>query len=272
MTVVLVHGWTLDSRIWEPVATRLLGGRPPVQVVCYDHRGHGGSDAAEDGSATIGQLADDLAELLERAVGGPVVLAGHSLGGMTMMALAERHPELVARRVEGAAFVATSCGNLGVTLGLRPLAARIVAGVEAALMQRVASSDRLRSRRVVARRGRSIRPAVRWLLFGGYAARTDVDLTAECVAQCRPATVVDFRPTLTEHDRRAALAAFAGIPTIVLGGARDRLTPASHSRTIAVELADARLIVYAGAGHMVPLERADQVASRITELLQLRRS
>ncbi|MGI9063611.1 MAG: alpha/beta fold hydrolase [Pseudonocardiaceae bacterium] len=270
VTVVLAHGWTLDSRTWEPVVARLLAGPQAVGVVCYDHRGHGRSDDAGDGSATMARLGDDLAELLAHAVEGPVVLAGHSMGGMAMMALAERHPELVARRVVGAAFVATSCGDLAVTLGLRPLVARLVAGAESAVLRRVASSDRLRARRAVVRRGRSIRPGVRWLLFGGYAARADIDLTAQCIAECRPATVVDFRPALTEHDRRAALTAFAVIPTVVLGGARDRLIPASHSRTIAAELADARLVVYADAGHMVPLERADQVAVHLTELVGAR--
>ena len=130
LTVVLAHGWTLDSRAWGPVADPLAYGPSGVRVLCYDHRGHGRSDPAPPGTTTIAQLADDLADLLRGAVEGPVVLAGHSLGGMTIMGLAERHPELVAQRVVGAAFLATSCGNLmPLDFGLRPIPARLVTSV-----------------------------------------------------------------------------------------------------------------------------------------------
>ena len=264
-TVVLVHGWTLDCRVWQPVAQRLLAGPAPVRVVCYDHRGHGRSDPAGPQNATLEQLADDLAELLCRRVpAGPVVLAGHSMGGMTIMALAERHPELTAARVAGVAFVATSCGELAaVTLGLPGPAGRLVRGGERLLGR----SRRFRSRPTFARRPALVRPGLRWLLFGEHPRRSDVDLTVRCVADCRPGTVVDFRPAFDEHDRRQALAAFEGNPAAVLGGGRDRLCPPSHARVIAAELPGARFSLLPGAGHMLPLERAEHVADRIGELL-----
>src|SRR5205085_1418749 len=109
VTVVLVHGWTLDSRAWGPVAAALA---PSARVVRYDHRGHGRSAAVDPATMTIDQLADDLAVVIAAvAPDGPLVLAGHSMGGMTLMALADRHPGVLAR-VRGVALVATASGGI----------------------------------------------------------------------------------------------------------------------------------------------------------------
>ncbi|HEU0127980.1 MAG TPA: alpha/beta hydrolase [Pseudonocardiaceae bacterium] len=265
LTVVLAHGWTLDSRIWQPVADLLP---PGLRVLRYDHRGHGRCDPARPGTTTIAHLADDLADLLRDEVSGPVVLGGHSLGGMAIMGLAERHPELVARRVVGAVFVATSCGQLiPLDFGLRPALARLVAGAETRLMRASAVARVLRGREVTATRAGLIRPGVRWLLFGDHPRRADIDLTARCMAQGRPSNIVDFRPTFDDHDRAAALAAFTHTPALVLAGTRDRLIPIRHAAAIAAQLPNATLVRYAGAGHMVLLERAEQVATRISELV-----
>ena len=85
VTAVLLHGWTMDLTTWDRVA-----GALPGRVVRYDVRGHGRSAG---GTGTISELADDLAAVLEEHVpSGRIVLAGHSLGGMTIMALAESRP------------------------------------------------------------------------------------------------------------------------------------------------------------------------------------
>ncbi|MGH3912113.1 MAG: alpha/beta fold hydrolase [Pseudonocardiaceae bacterium] len=266
LTIVLVHGWMLDLRVWGPVAD-LLASAGGWRVLRYDQRGHGRSDPADPTTATINHLADDLAELLRRQVSGPVVLVGHSMGGMAIMGLADRHAELVAQRVVGAAFVATSCGDLmTLDLGLRPVLARLAARGETRLMRSEGMARRLRGREWTARRVGLIRPGVRWLLFGEHPQRADIELTATCMAQSRPANLMDFRPTFTDHDRATALAAFANTPTLVLAGVRDRLIPIRHATAIAAQLPDATLVRYAGAAHMVHLERADQVAHRITEL------
>jgi len=270
LTLVLAHGWTLDSRAWAPIAAPLSAdaGGDGVRVLCYDHRGHGHSDPAPPGTTTIAQLADDLAELLHSEVEGPVVLGGHSMGGMAIMGLAERHPDLVAQRVLGAVFIATSCGDLiPISFGLRPRPARVVARIENRLMRAESISRRLRGRERTVGRAGLVRPGVRWLLFGKHPRRADVDLTAQCMAQSRPANIVDFRPTFDDHDRATALAAFTDIPTLVLAGTLDRLIPVHHAEAIAAQLPDAELVRYADAGHMVQLERVDQIVIRITELL-----
>lgn len=268
LTLVLAHGWTLDSRAWGPIADPLSAGVTGVRVLCYDHRGHGRSDPAPPGTTTIAQLADDLAELLHNEVEGPVVLGGHSMGGMAIMGLAERHPDLVMQRVLGVVFIATSCGDLiPITLGLRPAPARLVARIENRLMRAESISRRLRGRERTLRRAGLVRPGVRWLLFGKHPRRADIDLTARCMAQGRPANIIDFRPTFEDHHRTAALAAFTDIPVLVLAGTLDRLIPVRHAAAIAAQLPHAELVRYADAGHMVQLERREEITRRIDELV-----
>lgn len=268
VTIVLVHGWTLDSRTWGPVADALSTGPRARPVLRYDLRGHGRSDPAQPGTETIAQAADDLADLLGAAVTGPVVLVGHSMGGMAVMALAQRHPELLAERVVGVAFVATSCGDMVPhNLGLRPQLARMVARGETALRRWALASGWWLRREPITRWTGLIRPGVRWLLFGAHPRPADVMLCATCLAQGRAANLVTFRATLDEHDQVAALAAFRQIPGLVVGAMSDRLIPIRHTDKIAAELPHATLVRYAGAGHLVTLERAEQVADRIDKLI-----
>lgn len=253
VTVVLAHGWTLDTRIWSPVAQRLAGS---ARVVAYDYRGHGRSDPAPASTMTLEQLADDLAAVVAAtAPDGPLVLGGHSMGGMTAMALAERHPALVAR-VRGLALVSTASGGLaGTSFGLSPRAAVAVRAVE----RRVYATTRW-ERRSTLGSPRVLAPALRWLLLGPDADLTARRLTYAAVASCRPVTVSGFRPTLEAHERDAALAAFADVPTVVLVGAQDRLTPVSAARRITAALPSAGMTIYPGAGHMLPVERVAGVA------------
>jgi len=260
VTVVLAHGWTLDSRTWGPVAQRLT---PAAHVVRYDHRGHGRSAAVDPATMTIDQLADDLAAVIAAtAPQGPLVLVGHSMGGMTLMALADRHPDVLAR-ARGVALVATASGGLAnPTLGLPPAAARVIARGQARMAARPDWSTRrsLGNPTVLA-------PALRWLLLGRDASPEARRLTVGAVARCRPLTVSGFRPTLDTHERDTALAAFAQLPTVILAGTRDRLTPVPLSRRIAAALPAAQLTVFPDAGHMLPVERVTGVAARISALV-----
>jgi pimeloyl-ACP methyl ester carboxylesterase len=262
VTVVLVHGWTLDRRAWKPVARSLASGPSPVRVVRPDHRGHGRSAPVDPATMTIDQLADDLAEVVAAtAPTGPLVLAGHSMGGMTLMALAERHPHVLARAV-GVALVATASGGLAERpFGLSPPAAAVYRRA-----QRRIAATREWSRREQLGDPRLIAPAMRWLLLGARPSPEAIRITCETVGGCRPLTVSGFQPTLEAHERDAALAAFADIPTAVLVGSRDRLTPVRAARRIADAVPSASLTIFPEAGHVLPLERVSGVASRIAAL------
>jgi pimeloyl-ACP methyl ester carboxylesterase len=267
VTLVLVHCFVVDRHDWDPVLPGLADAcGTPVRVITYDHRGYGESDAADLGSATLDRLGDDLAELLaERVPHGPVVLAGHSMGGMTIMALAERHPELVTERVAGVLFLATACCELpkALTLGVTGRLAAAVHGIERLGVGLLT----LLGREVITRRPALLEPVVRWLAFGLEARAADVAAVARMAAACRPSTLLNFRRTFDEHDRREALAVLSCAEATVMVGDRDRVTPPRHGALIAEWLPGSRLVILGGAGHMLPHERTAQVCAAAGDLV-----
>ncbi|GAA3222286.1 hypothetical protein GCM10020256_29560 [Streptomyces thermocoprophilus] len=141
VTVVFSHGYCLNQDSWHFQRAALRG---VVRTVYWDQRSHGRSgrgvaQVQDRAPVSIDQLGRDLKAVIDAAVPeGPIVLVGHSMGGMTVMALAAEHPELIRDRVVATAFVGTSSGRLGeVDFGL-PVAGvnavrRILPGVLSAL-------------------------------------------------------------------------------------------------------------------------------------------
>ena len=117
LTVVFTHGYALNQDAWH-FQRRDLRGK--VRLAFWDQRSHGRSDRAPEGSVTFERLGLDLADVLDEvAPEGPVVVAGHSMGGMTILSLALSRPDLFGSRIAGVALVATSARGLeGVSLGL----------------------------------------------------------------------------------------------------------------------------------------------------------
>jgi pimeloyl-ACP methyl ester carboxylesterase len=266
--VVLLHGWCLSSEIYRHQSAALAG--QPVRVVTYDLRGHGRSGPAIRGTTSIARVAEDLRTVVEATCGDlPVVLVGHSLGGMTIMALAELAPALVDTTVAGVVFVNTAAGDLHrITLGFPK---RLADVVRTALPREFARRHRAHLRRgdgVVRRR---IIDALisRGILFGPGANPDDVRLGRRLVSTAHPGIVEGFFTDLMLHDRHGALPHLARVPVRILAGGRDRLTPPSHSRRIAAALPHARLLVFPGAGHMVPLERPDELTREILDLARV---
>nr|WP_280495707.1 alpha/beta fold hydrolase [Nocardia farcinica] len=118
LTVVLVHGHCLRSESWTAVRDELLRRHPHARVLCYDHRGHGDSAAAPRHTYQLDRLARDLRAVLDTLVPvGPVVLAGHSMGGMTVLTYAGRYPREIGTRVVGVALLATAASGIAGSAG-----------------------------------------------------------------------------------------------------------------------------------------------------------
>ncbi|GAA3868674.1 alpha/beta fold hydrolase [Streptomyces sp. NPDC003631] len=270
VTVVFSHGYCLNQDSWHFQRAALRG---VVRTVHWDQRSHGrsarGMAQAEGTPVTIDQLGRDLKAVIDAAAPeGPLVLVGHSMGGMTVMALADQYPELIRDRVVGVALVGTSSGRLGeVNFGL-PVAGvnavrRILPGVLKALGQQAELVER--GRRATAD------------LFAGIIKRysfasRDVDPAvarfAERMIEGTPIDVVaEFYPAFTDHDKTKALARFAELPVLVLAGIQDLVTPSEHSEAIAGLLPDAELVLVPDAGHLVMLEHPEVVTDRLADLL-----
>ncbi|HYQ69151.1 alpha/beta hydrolase [Actinophytocola sp.] len=267
LTVVFVHGFALDRRCWHFQRTALARlTEPRVRQVLYDQRSHGRSGRANEASSTIDQLGSDLGEVLAR-IDGPVVLVGHSMGGMTIMALAERWPELFEDRIWAVAFIGTSAGEVGKRGLPRPLLSRYnpvtrnlgrLADWQPGLVEFVRGAG-----------GQLTRRAVRSLAFGAKDVAPEVvDLTMEMLDANPVRVLADFIDTLGTHNRYAALAGLKHTHVLVLSGDTDRMTQFSHAERIAFELPDAELVRVHGAGHMVMLEQPQLVNDHLVMLLQ----
>jgi pimeloyl-ACP methyl ester carboxylesterase len=265
VTVVLLHGWCLDRRTWHH-QIRALREQGDVRIIAYDARGHGRSGATLLRSATLAQLGADLAEVLRAyAPAGPVVLAGHSMGGMTIMEYAYAHPDEFADRVAGLLFASTTAeGTTHTRYGLPPPVARLFRAAEQAGAGVLARCGVWRPHQAVLP---ALQPAVRWLLFGDDDFKPgDLQVTMSAVGRASLRSIGGFRASIGEQQRLATLAELGDIPAAVLVGDRDRLTPPACAESIAATLAGTELTILPGAGHMVILERPDQVTAALAAI------
>jgi pimeloyl-ACP methyl ester carboxylesterase len=270
VTLVLAHGWTLAQAAWDDVAAELAPeiAAGELRLVRYDQRGHGRSTWGRTEPVSIDLLGEDLLQVIERcAPTGPVVLGGHSMGGMTIMCLAANHAGVIGSRVQGVALVDTSAGDLRRTPRTRAqrLQQRLEPGLMAFALARARLVERLR--RLSPPSSGSHRKIVRGLLYGADATDAMVRRGAEIMHASSVRAFVTFYPALGEHEKRDGLAALTRVPVEVLVGEEDKLTPVSHSRRLAEVLPDAVLHVEPRCGHMLPQERPELVAASLRRLV-----
>jgi pimeloyl-ACP methyl ester carboxylesterase len=265
LTVVFVHGYALNLDCWH---FQRAAYRGLVRTVLYDQRSHGRSGRSTDGHATIEQLARDLRRILDEVVGeGPVVLVGHSMGGMGIVALAEEWPELFGDRVVGVALVSTTAGGLdphrmvapyvptalGGTLGLRTIATLA------------------RGHRAVDGVRRLTRPLATVVTdqfaFGDAVPADYIEFVDDMLARTPFEVIADFFPSFGTLDKFETVQALGHVPVSVICGTADKLTSVGHSRKLQSRIPGSRLLECEGAGHMVILERHEQVNAELDQLL-----
>ncbi|TYL46437.1 alpha/beta fold hydrolase [Nocardioides sp. BGMRC 2183] len=266
LTVLLAHCWAADEHDWQyQVHDLLVRYGHDVRVITWDHRGHGHSDPSPERDCTIAQLARDLGRVVDAfAPEGPLLIAGHSIGGMTMTALPAERPDLVGR-LRGLLFVSTSAGGLDrVTLGLP-------AATAAVTRSRIPLALSARARLLSRRRRRTApvteRKIVERFVFGEPQRPRDIGLLVDQLINCPPATMSGFYREFMVHARTDQLPAFDDVPTTVLVGTRDLLTPPEHARRIATGIRGARILIAPQAGHMLPLERPALVTRELCALI-----
>jgi pimeloyl-ACP methyl ester carboxylesterase len=270
LTVILIHGYTLDRRSWLYQRDALAHSTAPrVRVVLYDHRSHGRSGRSPRVACTFKQLGRDLHEVIRVAAPeGRIVLIGHSLGGMAIMALAEDHPELFAERISGVAFFNTSAGDIGRSGLPKPFLSR-----RNPVMPLARWLSRWEPSARAVDRGREISRNLTWsltrkLAFGDEAVDPAlVELMYLMIRATSFEVMTDFLKEFGAHNRYAALAGLQYAKALVLGADGDRLIQFQHSEAIAALLPDAELVQVEGSGHVTMLEQPKRVNEHLLDLL-----
>jgi pimeloyl-ACP methyl ester carboxylesterase len=263
-TILFVHGYALNLDCWH-FQRQFFRGKH--RLAFYDQRSHGRSDRTDKQHATIDQLGHDLNRVIEEVVPrGPVILVGHSMGGMSIMAFAEHHPDVFEQRVRGVALISTTAGGLKTHRVISRLIPDAVGGqLGPRLIAVLARAPELVDR--VRRSGSNLGFLVaEEFAFGGEVPASYVEFVDNMLAATPFEVLASFFPNFDALDKFNVLTAFAGVPTYIIGGTKDTLTSIEHSRKMASRLPDAKLLECPGAGHMVILEQKDKVNAALDEL------
>lgn len=267
LAIVFCHGYALNQDCFHFQRKNLRG---KATLVFWDQRSHGKSDEADAEHVSIDQLGDDLYRVIQATVPDrPVILVGHSMGGMTLMALADQHPEMFSEdgNVKGVALLATSAGQLNSELfGLPNGIASKIHGMAPALSKYALQNA------VAIDRGREYTSDFATLLthrfsFGSDAPAAYGEFTSEMLNETSFTTVVQFLATLDAHDKVEALRTFDQVDTVVMVGEQDVLTPISHYARIVREVPTARTRILPNTGHMLILERHFEVDEALDDLV-----
>ncbi len=279
-TIVFAHGFCMDMGTFF-LQRRALDGSYDLQeqsprraagyrMVFYDQPGHGRSGRLASGEYEMPALGEALHAVLDETVpDGPIVLVGHSMGGMAIMAFAELYPEMFGDRVVGVALISTSAGRLEqIKFGVPTIISR----TGQPLLPLLNGATKITGG--VLDRARTASSDLAWLLTRRYGfgspqpSPTLVSFVEHMNSRTSTETIARYLRTLYTHARYPALAALRATPVLVVCGDRDMITPLAHSEEICRHLPEAELAVVAEAGHTVMLEHADEVNSALLRFLE----
>jgi pimeloyl-ACP methyl ester carboxylesterase len=262
-TVVLVHGWTCALKIWTPIIRALAGDE--MRVIAYDLRGHARSGRPEENDYSIDAHAGDLDAVLRATLsdGQRAIVVGHSLGGMTIVAWAGDHAEDVPHLVAGAVLVNTGVDGL---IAQSPI---------------LKMPEKLGKAREIVGRALLSTPVplphgptplsfrvVRWIGMTKSASPAQVAFCERLVLACKRDVRALCGGTLSGIDLYESIASL-GVPTVIIGGEEDKLTPPSHVRRLADALPHVvEKIVIEDCGHMGPISHPERIAWPIVRLVR----
>jgi pimeloyl-ACP methyl ester carboxylesterase len=265
-TIVLAHGYAMSRQTWRFQCRDLA---EDFRVVAYDHRGHGGSEPAASGDYSIEALGRDLDAVLDSYLqpGQQAVVAGHSMGGMTILSLADQVGGSVPQRLAGAVFVDSTGGDV-IANAFYTTSAASIAAIEMRIIERVwQMMDRrahLLARAYAASSDLSYL-ITRWVALSRHAHPAVVAFVEQQWLDCGNSVKAALGPTVTGINLREAGIHLA-VPSLVIVGVKDRLTPRSQAVKLAEALPDADLLEIPDVGHTAQMEAHDEVTKAIREL------
>ncbi|GGZ00492.1 alpha/beta fold hydrolase [Streptomyces nitrosporeus] len=255
--VVLAHGWTCNTHFWAAQVRALAADH---RVVVYDQRGHGRTPEPVNGVYSTKALADDLEAVLRAtlAPGRKAVLAGHSMGGMTLMAAAGRE----AVREHGAAVLLCSTGSVRLT------AESTVLPIRAGALRTRLTAAVLGARAPLGPVTAVSKSVLKYATMGRGSSPERVDICARIVHACPRGARVAWGRVLAGLDLQAGVRELR-LPTAVIAGTEDRLTPPVHARAIEAALPHSLgLTELTGVGHMTPVEAPEAVTAGLRRLAE----
>jgi pimeloyl-ACP methyl ester carboxylesterase len=266
LTVIFAHGYGLNLDCWhfQRKALREVG-----TLVFYDQRSHGRSGRSPKEGVSIDQLGRDLHGILDEfAPKGRVVLVGHSMGGMSIMALADQHPELFGTRITGVGLVSTAAGGLDE-------ASIVLPGMPGRMIRRYATPTLAALARVPVlvehsrRAGNDISYILtRMYSFGSEVPPSYTEFVNEMIAGTPISVISDFYPIFALHDKYDALKALQKVETVVICGDDDHLTPFRHSEEIVRHVPGAELVEVERCGHIGFLEHHEQFTAALRTMIE----
>lgn len=251
LTLVLVHGYCLTLDCWH---FQRKFFRNKIRIVLFDLRSHGRSSRSAPELCRVPQLAEDLLQVLDEVVGdGPVVLAGHSMGGMTIMHLALTHPELFGTRIQGVALFSTAAGEMADYSPIRGLPGRAFSKIAPPA---IAALNRIPE---VVEKGRTAGSDLSFVVtkkgsYGSDVPASYVEFMNEMLGQMPFPVITHFYPGFAELDEYEAFQVLATVETAVIGGEDDTITPIKHTDKIIELLPGADVRRLPDCGHMGIIE------------------
>lgn len=257
-TLVLIPGWTEELQLWDLLTRGMLCRG--FRVVGYDPRGQGSSARTPGLDQRIERYGEDLAAVLEATCAGrdDVIVAGHSMGGMAVVAWAAAVE--VSSLVRAVALVSTGVSGLVGDLGLLPASIPLQAR-RALLTPLLASEEPMLSYSTPLSRALN-----RYVMFGPDATAAQMAFVEPMTWRMPPKLRAAAARTMRDLDLSAALAR-VDVPALVLVGDSDRLTPPAHARRMLAGLPHvAEFVQLPRTGHMTPLERPHELAEALVRL------
>jgi pimeloyl-ACP methyl ester carboxylesterase len=272
-TLVFIHGYALNLDCWH-FQRKHFRGR--YRMIFYDQRSHGRSGRSSANLCRIPQTAADLAQVLQEVAGeGPLILIGHSMGGMSIMELAGQHPEWFGGRepvdgvgpIVGVGLVCTSGDDLLDPHPIRGLPGRAMARVVEPTMSAL---NRIPSVVENTRKAGSDLAylVTRQLSFPSPVPPAYVKYVGEMLSVTPFDVITDFYPAFAQIDQSEGLAVIDRLPTTVIGARQDMVTPFRHTAVLMDRLPNARSLILDPCGHLAMIEHHDRVNDALVELIE----
>lgn len=262
MTLVMTHGWGLDSTIWD-YASRDLGRTHPMIV--WDLPGLGKSEAQADG-IKLSAFAEDLKSVVEFSGSEPVVLVGHSIGGMAIQTLVRDHPDFVRARVGGIVLINTTYTNPLRTMVAAPLLLALQKPFLEPMFHLMAWLQPLAWLGAWQGYLNGTAHLANRFGFGRYVTRSQLEHVTLLTTRNPPGVQARGNLAMFDWDASEALSRL-DVPLLVLGGDLDIVTRPEASCALALS-AQARLEIIDGVNHMGFVERSDAYHHAIAEFVK----